>query len=70
MIGALFYFPCLFRYGVRGALKPPLGPHNTPWKRWRYLCWAIDNRIYHSTGLPRRWRRWSQLQTRGFRLEK
>jgi hypothetical protein len=51
------------RYGVRGALKPPLGfrPGSNPsllrraWYRFRHECWWIESKIYDWTGLPATW---------------
>lgn len=52
------------RYGVRAALKPPLGfPYGSSpsilrraWYRYRHECWWIESRIYDWTGLPSTWR--------------
>jgi hypothetical protein len=59
-----------WRYGVRGALKPPLGRwylhreqtlvgqiENLCY-RWRHLCWRADSWLYQRTGLPDDWHRW------------
>lgn len=49
------------RYGVRGALKPPIRPMpNAPrWKRWTYpyrrIMWRAEDAIYRWTGLPEKW---------------
>ena len=46
-----------FRYGVRGAIKPPLNWNrtNSRWYRWRYFCWKIEDGLYHRTGLSDEW---------------
>lgn len=45
------------RYGVRGAIKPPLNWNrmNSRWYRYRYRVWRIEARIYDWTGLPAQW---------------
>ena len=50
----------LYRYGCRGALRPPLGHHPyfapTAWQRIayksRFVFWKVESRIYEWTGLP------------------
>lgn len=44
-------------YGVRGAIKPPLGPYNTPLKSARYKWWKIVSSLYKWSGLPEEWHR-------------
>jgi hypothetical protein len=56
-----------WRYGVRGALKPPLGcwyMHrqwtlsgriSNAWYRWRHICWRCDSWLYERSGLPEEW---------------
>ncbi|HYB97562.1 MAG TPA: hypothetical protein VEC57_00315 [Candidatus Limnocylindrales bacterium] len=45
------------RYGVRGAIKPPINWNraNSRWYRWRYRVWRLDASIYEWTGLPELW---------------
>lgn len=46
-------------YGVRGALKPPLGgPHAGRFYPIRYRWWHCMNRLYNWCGLPERWAMW------------
>jgi hypothetical protein len=55
----------LWRWGLRGSLKPPLGPYYPTitmyprplplWYRWRYWCWELEKKAYHWTGLPNEW---------------
>lgn len=59
-----------WRYGVRGAIKPPLGcwylhreqtlvgQIENLCYRWRHLCWRADSWLYQRTGLPEDWHRW------------
>lgn len=57
-----------WRYGVRGALRPPIRhgicsfcdtqKQPGPLYRWRFFCWRIEARIYERTGLPHEWVRW------------
>lgn len=49
-----------WRYGVRGAIKPPLNWNraNSLWYRWRYRCWLVEEKIYQRTGLPDEWWEW------------
>ena len=43
-------------YGVRGALKPPIGgPYAKAFYRLRYSWWRIISRIYNWSGLPEKW---------------
>lgn len=45
------------RYGIRGAIKPPINWNraNSLWYRWRYRMWHIEESVYRWTGLPRQW---------------
>ena len=49
-----------WRYGVRGAIKPPINWNraNSLWYRWRYRCWLIEEKLYQRTGLPDEWWQW------------
>ena len=57
----------VMRYGVRGALKPPLGPDQRrtisplrlAWYRWRLLFWRADNALYQWCGIPSEWAEWN-----------
>lgn len=44
-------------YGVRGAIKPPLGPYNTPLRKARHRWWLVVNKLYKWSGLPEEWHR-------------
>lgn len=48
---------CRWRYGVRGAIKPPLNWNraNSVRYRIRYKVWKIEERIYQWSGLPDEW---------------
>lgn len=55
---------CQMRYGVRGALEPPITPspfyEEVPWPClawyiWRRFVWIIDSKLYRFSGLPERW---------------
>lgn len=52
----------LWRYGRRGAIKPPLNWNraNSLWYRWRYRCWQIEENLYRLTGLPDEW--WASVR--------
>ena len=52
----------LWRYGVRGAIKPPLNWNraNSLWYRWRYRCWLVEEKLYRRTGLPDEW--WASVR--------
>mgnify|MGYP001168822963 CR=1 FL=1 len=43
-------------YGVRGAIKPPIGGCRL--YRIRYRLWSQINRLYRWSGLPERWATW------------
>jgi hypothetical protein len=49
------------RYGVRGAIKPPINWNraNSPLYRYQYFMWQIEDRIYNWTGLPKLW--WAEM---------
>lgn len=51
-----------WRYGVRGAIKPPINWNraNSRWYRWRYCAWKVENVIYAKTGLPSEW--WQSVE--------
>jgi len=57
----LIRFLYKLRYGVRGAIKPPLNWNraNSLWYRWRYRAWCVESAIYKWTGLPDEW--WSKV---------
>ena len=52
------------RYGVRGAIKPPInhGCAFTLRYRWNYFWWAKEASIYNWTGLPDEWWNWARSQ--------
>lgn len=43
------------KYGVRGALKPPLGPQRGFAYFWKFIFWKAENAVYTWTGLPDEW---------------
>lgn len=59
----------LYRYGCRGAIRPPLGhsPYSAPtaWQRlvykYRVACWKLESRIYEWTGLPKEWAKFRDI---------
>lgn len=55
---------CRLRYGVRGALKPPISPTcfyeeasliQRTWYGWRCFVWGIDSKLYTFSKLPVQW---------------
>jgi hypothetical protein len=52
---------CRWRYGVRGAIKPPLNWNRAYSLRYRirYRIWQWEERVYKWTGLPDEW--WSKV---------
>lgn len=66
---ALIGMLLIWRYGVRGGLRPPTNPlgYFRPtgprrWARlcyrWRVWCWSVDSRLYDWSGIPERWEDW------------
>lgn len=51
-------------YGVRGGIKPPLGPmagtHADIGYRVRFWWWVRVQRLYVWTGLPEDWHKWME----------